>query len=231
MTEDDKFADLFSGKPGSVLGEQRATGSAEKAKRKAAEEKRLPPRRDRGPRLPPGQEVVDKWPILDLGQRPHVPKDQWSIEIKGAVARPLKFDWDAFHALPQSTINADIHCVTAWSLLDNEWEGVSSATLLDIVKPLPTTKHLIFHAHDGYRTNVPLARFAESKSLLAHTRNGEEISRDHGGPIRPVIPSLYFWKSAKWVRQITFLENDVKGYWEALGYHNNGDPWKEERYE
>ncbi len=231
MTEDDKFADLFTGKPGSVLGNQREQGSAEKAKIKAADEKRFPPRRDRGPRVPPGQEIVDKWPVLDLGQRPHVPTDQWTLEIKGAVERPLNLDWNAFHALPQTTINADIHCVTAWSLLDNDWEGIAATTLLDIIKPLPTAKYLIFHAHDGYRTNVPLTRFAEANSLLAHKRNGEGISRDHGGPIRPVIPSLYFWKSAKWVRQITFLENDVKGYWEALGYHNNGDPWKEERYE
>lgn len=231
MMDDNTFSDLFAGKPGTVLGEQRELGAAEQSKRKAAKGKRRPQRRDHGPRVPPGQEIVDKWPILDLGQRPHVPTDQWTLEIKGAVERPLKLDWDAFHALPQSRINADIHCVTAWSLLDNEWEGVSSATLLNIFRPLPSAKHLIFHAHDGYRTNVPLARFAEANSLLAHKRNGEDISRDHGGPIRPVIPSLYFWKSAKWVRQITVLENDVKGYWEALGYHNNGDPWKEERYE
>ncbi|MEQ8321502.1 MAG: sulfite oxidase-like oxidoreductase [Rhodospirillales bacterium] len=235
MSDEDRFAALFAGKPGSVLGEFRDTPDEQRtgfinAKAKAVAERREPPRRDRGPRVPPGQEVVDKWPVLDLGHQPLIPLDQWSLDIKGAVARPLSLDWQAFKALPQARISADIHCVTAWSMLDNIWEGVSARHLIEMARPRDTVKHVIFHAHDGYRTNVSLERFTAEKCLLAHSWNGELISREHGGPVRTVIPSLYFWKSAKWVRQITFLENDVKGYWEALGYHNEGDPWKEERY-
>lgn len=235
MSGEDRFRALFAGKPGSVLGEfidppeEVRTGFID-AKKKALSERREPPRRDRGPRVPPGQEVVDKWPVLDLGHQPLIPPDQWSLDIKGAVGRPLSISWAAFRDLPQSTIAADIHCVTAWSMLDNAWEGVTARHLIDLVQPKQTVKHVIFHAHDGYRTNVTMQRFAAENSLLAHSWNGEIISREHGGPVRTVIPSLYFWKSAKWVRQITFLEHDVKGYWEALGYHNEGDPWREERY-
>lgn len=236
MSDDDRFAALFAGKPGSVLGEYRDTPDEQrtgfiKAKTKAVAERREPPRRNHGPRIPPGQEVVDKWPVLDLGHQPMIPLDQWSLDIKGAVTRPLSLNWQTFMALPQSRVSADIHCVTAWSMLDNIWEGVTARHLIEMVRPRDTVKHIIFHAHDGYRTNVRLERFAAEDCLLAHSWNGEPIPREHGGPVRTVIPSLYFWKSAKWVRQITFLENDVKGYWEALGYHNEGDPWKEERYE
>lgn len=223
--EDDRFARLFKGEPGTLLG------GAAKAKQRAVEEKRLPPRRPERPRLPPGQEITKKWPVLDLGRQPLIPLDQWRLDIKGAVARPLSLDWDGFLGLATARIEADIHCVTAWTMLDNTWEGLSAADLIANVQPKPEANHVIFHAHDGYRTNVPLERFARADSLLAFRHNGEPISREHGGPVRAVIPSLYFWKSAKWVRQITFLEHDVKGYWEALGYHNVGDPWREERYE
>ena len=240
--DDDRFDTLFSGRKGSVLGEHTAntptvddpapTSSAAKAKMKAAAEQRLPPRRDHDRRrVPPGQKVVDKWPVLDLGHQPSVPKSQWTLDIKGAVARPLSLDWDAFHGLTQSRVDADIHCVTAWSLLDNVWEGVRTCDLIARVQPDESVRHVIFHAHDGYRTNVTMARFQAENALLAHTWNGTEISREHGGPMRIILPDLYFWKSAKWVRQITFLANDVKGYWEALGYHIEGDPWREERYE
>jgi DMSO/TMAO reductase YedYZ molybdopterin-dependent catalytic subunit len=235
VNNDDRFAELFAGKSGTVLGAFRDTPAEERtgfvgAKKKALSERRAPPRRNRGPRVPPGQEVVTGWPVLDLGHQPLVSLDQWSLDIKGAVARPLSLDWASFKALQQSKIAADIHCVTAWSMLDNTWEGVSARQLIEMARPKPAVKHVIFHAHDGYRTNVSLDRFSAGDSLLAHSWNGDAISREHGGPVRAVIPSLYFWKSAKWVRQITFLEHDVKGYWEALGYHNEGDPWKEERY-
>lgn len=240
MADDDRFAKLFRGEPGTVLGreaadsnaaEEAADSSAAIAKKKAADEKRLPPRRPERPRVPPGQQITKKWPILDLGQQPLIPLDHWRLEIKGAVDRPLSLNWPAFQDLATDEIAADIHCVTAWTMLDNAWQGLSARKLIDLVKPKPTARHVIFHSHDGYRTNVSLARFGAGDSLLALRHNGEPISREHGGPVRVVIPSLYFWKSAKWVRQITFLENDVKGYWEALGYHNEGDPWKEERYE
>lgn len=237
--EDDRFGDLFAGKPGSILGSfKEAPGEpaeepehgAITAKKKALAAHRLPKRRDRGARVPPGQEIVKKWPVLDLGHQPLIPTEQWTLDIKGAVARPMRIDWQTFRELAQVKIEADIHCVTAWSMLDNVWEGLTSSALLDLVRPHASACHLIFHAHDGYRTNVSLERFAGEDALLAHSWNGQPISREHGGPVRVVIPSLYFWKSAKWVRQITFLEHDVKGYWEALGYHNEGDPWREERY-
>lgn len=235
MSDDDRFAELFAGQAGTVLGQFRDApeekrGGFVDAKKKAVSERRAPPRRDRGPRVPPGQEIVNKWPVLDLGHQPLIPLDQWSLDIKGAVERPLSFDWASFNALPQTKIGADIHCVTAWSMLDNTWEGLTARQLLGIVRPKSTVQHVIFHAHDGYRTNITLERFSVEDSLLAHSWNGVAITREHGGPVRAIIPSLYFWKSAKWVRQITFLEHDVKGYWEALGYHNEGDPWKEERY-
>ncbi len=230
MADDDRFARLFEGAPGTVLGEQRES-SATIAKSKAAEEKRLPPRKPERPRVPPGQEVVSKWPVLDLGHQPLIPPDQWQLDVKGAIAHPLSMDWSAFEKLATDTVQADIHCVTAWSMLDNTWCGLSARKLIDLVKPSLAAKHVIFHAHDGYRTNITLERFAAADSLLAIRHNNEPISREHGGPVRAVIPSLYFWKSAKWIRQITFLEKDVKGYWEALGYHNEGDPWREERYE
>ncbi len=233
--DDDRYAELFAGKPGTVLGEFKDQPDVKRpgfvdAKKKAVDEKRHPPRRARGPRVPPGQEIVDKWPVLDLGHQPLIPLDQWMLDIKGAVEKPLSLNWQQFKSLPQTKIDADIHCVTAWSLLDNTWEGVSARQLIESVRPRTGVKHVIFHSHDGYRTNVTLERFQAENALLAHTRNGKEISREHGGPVRVVIPSLYFWKSAKWIRQITFLEKDVKGYWEALGYHNEGDPWREERY-
>lgn len=236
MADEDDREDAFKGKPGSILGAFRdttptETGNAAKAKLKAVEQKRLPPRRERGRRVPPGQEIVDKWPVLDLGHQPLVSPRDWSLSIKGAVARPREFDWNAFMALPQSKIAADIHCVTAWSMLDNIWEGVSTRTLLAAVAPRDDARHVMLHGHDGYRTNVSLARFGADDALLAHHWNGVPITREHGGPVRLVIPALYFWKSAKWIRQITLLTQDVKGYWEALGYHNEGDPWREERYE
>lgn len=235
MSDEDRYRDLFNGKPGTVLGDfknnpdEPLSGSTE-AKMKAVADKRLPPRRDRGQRVPPGQEIVKKWPVLDLGHQPLIPTEQWTLDIKGAVEKPVHIDWARFISIADEKISADIHCVTAWSMLDNVWEGLSTRNLIKMVQPKKYAAHVIFHAHDGYRTNLSMARFVAEDSLLAHSWNGTPISREHGGPVRMIVPSLYFWKSAKWVRQITFLEHDVKGYWEALGYHNEGDPWKEERY-
>ena len=181
-------------------------------------------------RLPAGQRLVEKWPVLDLGVHPDIPLDKWRLEIGGLVDRPMTLDWRAFTALPQSTMTNDIHCVTSWSLYDNRWTGVASDDLLDKVGPKADARFVLFRCSDGYTTNLPLARFAAPGSLIAHSWDGTPLAKEHGGPIRAVIPALYFWKSAKWLRRITLVGEDVPGYWEARGYHNDADPWKEERY-
>lgn len=194
------------------------------------EEGRLLTGRPNAQRLPPGQRLVRDWPVLDLGIQPHVPLDLWKLSIDGAVENPTVWDWNAFLDAPQSDFVSDIHCVTQWSRYDNRWSGVSAATILDIVKPKTETKHVVFHGHDGYQTNVTLEVFSAPDVLVAHSWEGEPLTREHGGPARIVIPQFYFWKSAKWVRRIEFLAEDRPGFWEVRGYHNEGDPWKEDRY-
>lgn len=204
------------------------------AKQKTAREKRLqstePTMTDRNNRLPPGQRLVDKWPVLDLGLTPKLDLADWRLTIDGLVEVPVAWGWDAFQQLPQSEIKADIHCVTTWSLFDSVWGGITSRDLLSLVQPKPEVRFAIFRSYDGYSTNVPLAHFAATDSLLAHHWNHQPIGPEHGGPARMVIPGLYFWKSAKWVRRISFVAEDVPGYWETRGYHNDADPWREERY-
>ena len=181
-------------------------------------------------RLPPGQRQVDKWPVLDLGLHPDISTDQWRLRITGLVENPLALDWEAFQALPQSELTSDIHCVTSWSLYGNRWDGVAVADLLSHIRPKPEARFVLLRSSDGYSTNLPLAKFAAPNSLLAHSWNGRPLTREHGGPVRAVVPHLYFWKSAKWLRGIRFMEEDEPGYWELRGYHNEADPWKEERY-
>jgi DMSO/TMAO reductase YedYZ molybdopterin-dependent catalytic subunit len=181
-------------------------------------------------RLPPGQKRVTNWPVLDLGVQPQVKPENWRLRIGGLVENPLAFTLEQFRALPQEEFVSDIHCVTAWSRYDNHWQGASSKTLLDLVRPKAEARHVVFHAYDGYTTNTKLSVFAESNVLLAHSWEGQPLTRDHGGPVRVVIPDWYFWKSAKWVNRIEFIAEDRPGFWEVRGYHNEGDPWKEERY-
>ncbi|MFI4989219.1 MAG: sulfite oxidase-like oxidoreductase [Alphaproteobacteria bacterium] len=181
-------------------------------------------------RLPPGQRQVKDWPVLDLGIQPMLPPSRWRLVIDGLVEHPVSWDWDAFAAEPQVRSTSDIHCVTAWSRYDNRWEGVSSAHILALVRPKPEVRHVIFHGFDGYTTNLPLDVFAGGDVLLAARWEGEPISREHGGPVRAVVPKLYFWKSAKWLKRIEFSAEDKPGFWEVRGYHNHGDPWQEERY-
>ncbi len=181
-------------------------------------------------RLPPGQRLVENWPVLDLGIQPDVPKADWRLTIDGEVENPTVWDWDAFMAQPQTEDVSDIHCVTQWSRYDNRWKGVAVSTLLALAKPKPEAKHVIFHAHDGYTTNVRLDQFDQPDCFLVHEWEGKPIERQHGGPVRILIPRLYLWKSAKWVRRIEFSAVDKPGFWEVRGYHNNADPWLEERY-
>jgi DMSO/TMAO reductase YedYZ molybdopterin-dependent catalytic subunit len=204
------------------------------AKEKTARDKRLqsdgPILPDRSNRLPPGQRLVDKWPVLDLGLTPKLDLADWRLTIDGLVDVPAAWGWESLQRLPQSEIQADIHCVTSWSLYDSVWGGITSRDLIALVKPKPEARFVIFRSYDGYSTNVPLAHFAAANSLLAHHWNQQPISPAHGGPARMVIPDLYFWKSAKWVRRISFVAEDAPGYWEVRGYHNEADPWREERY-
>lgn len=182
-------------------------------------------------RLPPGQRLVTDWPVLDLGTVPRLETDSWSLTVDGMVEQPLKWTWSDYLAQPQIGLTVDMHCVTAWSRYDNGFVGVPALHLLDLVKPLSSARYLLLHSYDGYTTNLPLSDFADDDVLLAHTWEGKPITRDHGGPMRLILPKLYLWKSAKWLRRMTFIERDEPGYWERLGYHMRGDPWREERYD
>ncbi|MES3094702.1 sulfite oxidase-like oxidoreductase [Sphingomonas aerolata] len=186
--------------------------------------------RAEGDRLPPGQHLVRDWPVLDLGQQPDIARERWRLTIDGLVERPVTLDWAGFMALPQTAVRSDIHCVTTWSRYDNDWSGVATRDLLDHVGPVDAAAFLTLHGYDGYTTNVPLADFAAADALLVHSWQGKPLTREHGGPVRLVIPHLYFWKSAKWISRIAFLSADKPGFWEVNGYHRRGDPWAEERY-
>jgi len=204
-----------------------------RSKEKWAEEGRLlTGRPDMGHvnRLPPGQKLVTNWPVLDLGVQPDIPPANWRMRATGLVEMQLAWTLPQFMALPQEDFVSDIHCVTAWSRYDNHWRGVSARTILGLVKPKSEASHVIFHSYDGYTTNVKLSVFAEDNVLFAHSWEGKPIPREHGGPVRVVVPDWYFWKSAKWVSRIEFRAEDQPGFWEVRGYHNEGDPWKEERY-
>jgi DMSO/TMAO reductase YedYZ molybdopterin-dependent catalytic subunit len=181
-------------------------------------------------RLPPGQKLVNDWPVLDLGIQPAVPTATWRLDVDGLVGNPLSWSWDDFLSQPQMEDVSDIHCVTQWSRYDNRWQGVATQHLLGLVQPKPEAQHVILHSYDGYTTNVTLEAFSEDDCLIAHSWEGQPISRQHGGPARLIIPRYYFWKSAKWIKRIEFVAADRPGFWEVRGYHNVADPWKEERY-
>lgn len=181
-------------------------------------------------RLPPGQHLVRDWPVLDLGRQPEITRERWRLKIVGMVKRPITLDWAAFTALPQVDIRSDIHCVTTWSRYDNDWAGVPTGALLDLVGPRDKAAAVMLHGYDGYTTNLPLADFLAPGALLAHGWQGAPLTREHGGPVRLVVPHLYFWKSAKWLAGIELLGADRPGFWEINGYHMRGDPWAEERY-
>ncbi|MBW9056590.1 sulfite oxidase-like oxidoreductase [Rhizobium mesosinicum] len=181
-------------------------------------------------RLPPGQHLVKNWPVLDLGQQPIISIDSWRLEVRGLVETPLDLNWAAFQALEQSATVSDIHCVTTWSRYDNKWKGVSTRDLLDLAMPKAEAVYVMLTSYDGYTTNLPLSDFAAEDAILATSWEGLPLTRDHGGPMRLVVPHLYFWKSAKWLRRIDLLPADKAGFWEKNGYHMYGDPWREQRY-
>ena len=179
-------------------------------------------------RVPPGQYVETGFPVLSAGPTPHTPLDQWSFTINGLVDAPRTWTWDELAALPHETVTVDIHCVTKWSKLDTTWTGVSVDTLLE---GLETEAEYIVAWCDGdYTTNLPLEDVTGGRAWVAHTYDGEPLEPEHGGPARLLVPHLYFWKSAKWLRRITLRTEDEPGFWESVGYHNYGDPWREQRY-
>lgn len=190
----------------------------------------LEARDDGRPRLPPGQRLTDGWPVLHYGSIPRVDLATWTFHIFGLVDQEITLTWDQFMALPQSKSRSDIHCVTTWSKFDNDWEGVVIDDLLALARPKPEAAHAIFHSYGGYTTNVPLAEMHGPENMLVHSHDGAPLTPEHGGPLRGLVPSLYFWKSAKWVRGIELVAEDRAGFWEMYGYHMHGDPWTEERY-
>ena len=183
-----------------------------------------------GRRLPPGQKVVEDWPVLTHGETPQIDLATWRLRITGAVEREVEFSWEQLRALPSATVTFDIHCVTSWSRMDSQFEGVPFQELLNHFQPLPSAKHVMAHCSGGYTTNIPLPDLMQENVLLAYKHAGKELTPPHGWPLRLVVPHLYFWKSAKWVRRLDFIEREEPGFWEGYGYHIRGDPWKEERY-
>jgi DMSO/TMAO reductase YedYZ molybdopterin-dependent catalytic subunit len=179
-------------------------------------------------RVPPGQYVVEDFPVLSAGPTPHTPLSEWTFSIDGAVESSRSWDWEAFLALPAETFTVDIHCVTKWSKLDTRWTGVSLDLLLAEVDT--TAEHLVAWCDGGYTTNLAVEDVVDGQAWVAYAFDDEPIEPEHGGPARLVVPNLYFWKSAKWVRGLTLTEFDEPGFWETAGYHNHGDPWREQRY-
>jgi DMSO/TMAO reductase YedYZ molybdopterin-dependent catalytic subunit len=181
-------------------------------------------------RLPPGQIITRKWPVLHFGTVPAVDLAAWRFEVYGAVEQPVSLSWAELQALPRQRTLCDIHCVTRWSRYDNAFEGVPVREILVRARPRASAGFVLVHAENGFTTNLPLADLDRPANLLATTHDGEPLPREHGGPVRLLVPHLYFWKSAKWVRGFELLEEDYPGFWEQNGYHMRGDPWAEERY-
>ena len=179
-------------------------------------------------RLPPGQYLVEGFPVLSAGPTPYTPLEEWTFSITGDVSEPRTWTWEEFRALPSEDIRADIHCVTKWSKLDTSWEGVSIDTLLEGIEHDAT--HVLAFCDGGYTTNLPLEDVVDGKAWVAFAYDGEDLEPEHGAPARLLVPHLYFWKSAKWVRGLRLMDHDEPGFWETYGYHMYGDPWREQRY-
>jgi len=187
-------------------------------------------RRLEGPpgRVPPGQYVTTDFPVLSAGPTPRVQLEEWSFTVTDAGGDTLEWTWSEFTSLPTETVTVDIHCVTKWSKLDTTWEGVSLDTLFARVGS--PGSHALFHSYGGYTTNLPVEDITGGKAWVAFRYEGEPLASEHGGPARLLVPHLYFWKSAKWVRGVVVSDSDRPGFWESYGYHNYGDPWREQRY-
>jgi len=185
---------------------------------------------DQAARLPPGQYLTTDFPVLSAGPTPRLPLDRWSFTLEGLVKDKVTWTWEEFLKLPSRTFEVDISCVTKWTKLDMQWEGVSVDTLLEHVELERNAQYVTAFSHEDYTTNLPLVDILNGQAFVAYKYDGKPLTPEHGGPARLVVPHLYFWKSAKWVAGLRFTEKDRPGFWESAGYHNHGDPWKEERY-
>ncbi len=179
-------------------------------------------------RVPPGQYLTDDFPVLSAGPTPRTALNDWDFQIRGAVDEPVSWTWEEYASLPTETVEVDIHCVTKWSKLDTVWQGVSTDVLLDAVTT--SAEYVTAWSDGGYTTNLPLEDVSGGKAWIALAYGGEPLEAEHGGPARLLVPHLYFWKSAKWVRGLELRDEDEPGFWESYGYHNYGDPWREQRY-
>ena len=189
-------------------------------------------RRERDPRLPPGQyDTGSDWPVLTAEATPRLDPDSWTVTVDGLVEGERTWTWRQLHELPASEYRGDIHCVTTWSKLGTSFGGVSLDVLLDAARPLATATHVLATSTTGYTTNLPLSHIRDGQAWIVWTHEGRPLPREHGGPVRLLVPHLYFWKSAKWITRITLLDHDEQGFWERNGYHDLGDPWLEQRYQ
>jgi len=181
-------------------------------------------------RIPPGQWVSKEWPVLHYGSVPQIRLATWSLRVHGLVEHELQYSYDDLLALPQTTVTSDIHCVTHWSVLDSTWQGVSFSEIVKRAAPLPAARFVMAHCERGYTTNLPLEALLDDDVLLCTKRNGQDLTPEHGWPLRLFVPKRYFWKSAKWLRGLEFMAEDRLGFWEQAGYHNDADPWLEQRF-
>ena len=181
-------------------------------------------------RLPPGQSITTKFPVLDLGYRPPIKREEFRLAVTGEIENPVTLDWDALTALPKTTRTLDFHCVTRWSQYDLTWTGVEFGAIVDLVKPKPNARFVIQSGRDGYTTNVPMEDMLASDVMIAYELDGGDVPLEHGGPVRTIVPHLYAWKGSKFLNGFVFTEVDRPGFWEVRGYHNHGDPWLEERF-
>ena len=188
------------------------------------------PKREKNDRLPPGQYETRDFPVLSLGPTPAVSKTDWSLRVFGLVKNEQIWNWNEFARLPQVDWTRDIHCVTKWSKFETKWSGVMLDEIMKIVKVSDDATHLIAYSHDGYTTNLPIEDIRDGKAMVAVSYDSDDIEPEHGGPARLLVPHLYFWNSAKWLKALEFVAGDKPGFWETRGYHNYGDPWQEERY-
>ncbi len=196
-----------------------------------SERKELERQMERAGRLPPGQALTLKWPVLHYGTVPPFDPQAWDFRIVGLVEKPARLTWEELNRLPRKEVVADMHCVTRWSRFDNRWEGIPFAAVLELVRVKPEARHVLVHAEQGFTANVPLEDLVRPTTLFALKHGGEPLAPEHGYPVRLVVPHLYAWKSVKWVRGIELLAQDAPGFWEQNGYHIHGNPWNEQRFD